>query len=135
MEGGDGGGGVAVGPGGNQVLRIEGVSIEPSSGAPGPLGKKIPTPEAEMQSSGGSIGHQQQLLPAPAPEEYADLLQEFDKRMATLRKVVEAAGARQRALGDGGGQFSEGMGTERVAASSRPETGGDDVQGRGGGRQ
>lgn len=135
-EGGDGGGGAAFGPGGNQVLKIEGVSIEPSSGVPGPQGaKKIPTPETELQSSGGSVGRQQQQLPAPAPEEYADLLQEFDKRMATLRKIVDAAGARQRALGDGDGHFSERMGTERVTASSRPETGSEDVQGRGGGRQ
>ncbi len=107
--GGGGGGGVAIGPGGNQVLKIEGVSIEPSSGLFG--GRKAPAPDTETPAP-------------PAPEEYADLLQEFDKRMATLRKVVEAAGARQRALGDGGGQVSQATAVERIVDSSRPEAGG-----------
>lgn len=114
MEAGGGSsGGVAIGPGGNQVLKIEGVSIEPSSGLFG--GRKLPTPDTETPAP-------------PAPEEYADLLQEFDKRMSTLRKVVEAASARQRALGDGGGQFSQATAVERIVDSSRPEAGGEDAQ-------
>ncbi|KAK4153367.1 hypothetical protein C8A00DRAFT_43726 [Chaetomidium leptoderma] len=121
MEGGNGAAAAELGA--NLVLKIEGVSIEPSSG---PLGK-APTPETEMQSSGGSAG-----LPQ---EEYADLLHDFEKRMSTLRKVVEAGAARQRALGDGGGQFSQGTVKERAAAPFRPETGGDGAEGRGGGGQ
>jgi hypothetical protein len=99
IEGGDGR--VRAGPSGGLVLKIEGVGIEPSSG---PLGK-TPSPEAELQSSGGSAGRQQ---PVPSAEEYADLLQDFEKRMVILRKVVEAGAARQRALGDEGEQFPEG---------------------------
>jgi len=84
--------------------------------------------EAEMQSSGGSTGRGKA---AAAPEEYADLLQDFEKRMATLRKVVEAGAARQRALGGAGdGQAFGGIPRDVVPASlSRPQTGGDDAQG------
>ncbi|KAL2151515.1 hypothetical protein VTH82DRAFT_6613 [Thermothelomyces myriococcoides] len=92
----------APGFGSKLVLNIEGVSLEPSLG-PSPLGK-APSPEAEMQSSGASAG---KTRAATAMEEYADLLQDFDKRMSILRRVVEAGAARQRALGEGGGQFSE----------------------------
>lgn len=91
----------ADGPSGGLVLKIEGVSIEPASG---PLGAKTSSPESELHSSGGSAGRQQG---APAAEEYADLLQDFEKRMVVLRKVVEAGAARQRALGSGGQQFQE----------------------------
>jgi hypothetical protein len=101
-------GGVAAGGlDNNLVLKIEGVSIDPS--ASGPLGK-TPAPEIEMQSSDGSLGRHQ---PAPAAEDYTSLLQGFEKRMSTLRKVVEAGAARQRALGDGAGHFSEGTAMER----------------------
>jgi hypothetical protein len=121
-----GGAGMAAGLGSNFVLKIEGVSIEPSAGA---LGKTPTPPETEMHSSGGSTGRQQ--LAAAAPEDYSELLQEFEKRMGTLRKVVEAGAARQRALGDGGVQFSEVVARERAAAPSWPDTGGDDSQSRG----
>lgn len=120
MQGGNGGAAAELGA--NLVLKIEGMSIEPSSGSLG----KAPTPETEMQSSGGSAGLQQ--------EEYPDLLYDFEKRMSTLRKVVEAGAARQRALGDGGGQFSQGTVKERAAAPFRPEPGGDGAEGRGGGQ-
>lgn len=123
MEAGSGGG-VAVGPGGSHVLKIEGVSLEPSAGRLG----KTPASETELQSSGGSTGRQQQQ-PPPATESYADLLQEFEKRMSTLRMVAEAAMARQRALGDGAGQFSEGVGVENLPGPSRPGTGGADGPG------
>ncbi|KAK3291828.1 uncharacterized protein B0H64DRAFT_435584 [Chaetomium fimeti] len=132
-EGGGGGGGGAPVPGlgGNLVLKIEGVSLEPSaaatpSAASGPFGKASSTSEAEMQSSGGSVGRGR---PAAAPEEYADLLQDFEKRMVTLRKVVEAGAARQRALGGaGGGQLPAGIPRDVVPAGSRPQTGGDGAQ-------
>ena len=120
MEGGSGGG-VAVGPGGSNVLKIEGVSLEPSSGRLG----KTPASETELQSSGGSTGRQQQQQ--PATEGYADLLQEFEKRMSTLRMVADAAMARQRALGDGAGQFPEGVAMENQPTPSRPGTGGGDA--------
>ncbi|GAB1317326.1 hypothetical protein MFIFM68171_07536 [Madurella fahalii] len=124
MEAG-GDGGVVTGPNGGLVLKIEGVSLEPSSNAP--MGK-AGTPETELQSSGGSTGRQQQQPPAPAAEEYADLLQDFEKRMAILRKVVEAGAARQRASGDGRDQVSEGL-------SFRPGMEGDDAQHQAGVRQ
>lgn len=123
------GGGVAAGLGSNLVLKIEGLSIEPS---PGPLGKAS-TSETEVQSSGGSPGRQRQ--PAPAAEDYADLLQDFEKRMSTLRKVVEAAAARQRAIGDVGGHVLEGTARERAAALSGPDTNRDDMRSRGGAGQ
>ncbi|KAK3904586.1 hypothetical protein C8A05DRAFT_31650 [Staphylotrichum tortipilum] len=126
MEGG-GGGGVTVGPGGGHVLKIEGVSIEPSSGR---LGKTAAS-ETELQSSGGSTGRQPQQ-PPPATEGYADLLQEFERRMSTLRMVAEAAMARQRALGDGAGQFSEGVANGNLPAAPRPGTSGEDAPGGGG---
>jgi hypothetical protein len=133
---GGGGGGAAVGPAGHQVLKIEGVSIEPSSSGPLPLG------DAEMQSSGGSAGTStgagRQPASPPAPEDYTELLQEFEKRMATLRKVVEAAGARHRALGEESGHpVSEAtvVGHVQAAEVFRPETGvGEDAQPRGGER-
>ncbi|KAL2169133.1 hypothetical protein VTG60DRAFT_6460 [Thermothelomyces hinnuleus] len=108
----------APGFGSKLVLNIEGVSLEPSLG-PAPLGKAS-TPEVEMQSSGASTG---KARTATAAEEYADLLQDFDKRMSILRKVVEAGAARQRALGEGGGQFSE-------AARDKPPTGDESAQDR-----
>ncbi|KAH6847034.1 hypothetical protein B0I37DRAFT_136897 [Chaetomium sp. MPI-CAGE-AT-0009] len=129
-EGGVGGAPVLPGLGGNLVLKIEGVSLEPAAAAAaaGPLGKaSSSTPETEMHSSGGSIGRGR---PAAAPEEYADLLQDFEKRMATLRKVVEAGAARQRVLGGAGdGQLPGGIPRDVVPTPSRPQTGGDDVQG------
>ncbi|KXX74282.1 hypothetical protein MMYC01_208411 [Madurella mycetomatis] len=124
MEAG-GDGAVVAGPNGGLVLKIEGVSLEPSSGAP--MGK-AGTPEAELQSSGGSTGRQQQQQPPPAAEEYGDLLQDFEKRMAILRKVVEAGAARQRASGTGRDQVSEGL-------PFRPGVEGDDAQHQAGARQ
>ncbi|AEO67794.1 uncharacterized protein THITE_2116872 [Thermothielavioides terrestris NRRL 8126] len=116
-----GGGGSASGPNGNLVLKIEGVSIEPAAG---PLGKAA-TPEAELHSPGGSGGRQP---PPPAAEEYADLIQDFERRMSTLRKAVEAGAARQRALGDTHGQFSEGTPLDnRVTDPFRPGTGVDET--------
>ncbi|KAK4097096.1 hypothetical protein N658DRAFT_489466 [Parathielavia hyrcaniae] len=113
-EAGNSSSGVAAGSGlgNNLVLKIEGVGIEPTSPAagPGPLGM-TPTPEVEMQSSDGSSGRQQQ--PATSSEDYSSLLQEFEKRISTLRKVVEAGAARQRVLGDVAGLVSEGVAAER----------------------
>ncbi|EAQ83025.1 hypothetical protein CHGG_10843 [Chaetomium globosum CBS 148.51] len=135
MEEGAAGGATVPGLGGNLVLKIEGVSLEPAAvggggggGASGPLGKgSTSTPEAEMHSSGGSMGRGRS---APASEGYADLLQDFEKRMATLRKVVEAGAARQRALGGAGdGQLVGAAPGDVVPASSRPQTGGNDTQG------
>ncbi|KAK4124242.1 hypothetical protein N657DRAFT_644454 [Parathielavia appendiculata] len=114
-EAGNSSGGVAArgGLGNNLVLKIEGVSIDPPSSAagPGPMGM-TPTPEMEMPSSDGSSVRQQQPAPSGG-EDYSSLLQEFEKRMSTLRKVVEAGAARQRVLGDIVGPVSEGMAAER----------------------
>ncbi|KAL2262239.1 hypothetical protein VTK26DRAFT_2031 [Humicola hyalothermophila] len=105
--GGGGGGGVSAGPSANLVLKIEGVSMEPSSG----LGK-TPTSETEFQSSSANVGRHHPA--APEVEGYGDLLLDFEKRMAILRKVVEAGAARQRALGAGDEQFSEAIAADRT---------------------
>jgi hypothetical protein len=119
----EGGGGRAAGIDDSLMLKIEGVGVEP---APRTLGK-TPMPEADLHASVASAGRQQA---PPAAEEYADLLQDFEKRMATLQKVVETAAARQRALVDAGGQFSEGPAPENVAAPFPPGTVADDAQQR-----
>ncbi|KAL2134307.1 hypothetical protein VTI74DRAFT_504 [Chaetomium olivicolor] len=95
---------------GNLVLNIEGVSIEAASGA---LMGKAPGYESELHSSGGSSagkGKEKEQKQGQRGEEYAELILEFEKRMGTLRKVVEAGAARQRALAEGGGSrhFQEG---------------------------
>ncbi|KAH6623857.1 hypothetical protein F5144DRAFT_584542 [Chaetomium tenue] len=134
MEEGGAGGATVPGLGGNLVLKIEGVSLEPAAvaaggaggGASGAVGKgSTSTPETEMHSSGGSTGRGRS---APASEGYAELLQDFEKRMATLRKVVEAGAARQRALGGAGdGQPLGGAPGGVVPPFSRPQTGGNDA--------
>lgn len=112
MEGNDGSGpAAAAGPSGNLVLKIEGVSIEPSSSSTAGLGK-TPASSNEMQSSGDSAARQQGG--APAAGEYGDVIQDFEKRMGVLRKVVEAGAARQRALGREGVQISEATVVEKT---------------------
>ncbi len=77
---------------GTLMLKVEGVSVEPSSG---PISSaKVPTPETELQSSGASGTRTPHLH--LAQEEYSVLLSEFDNRMAVLRRVVEAGGDRHR---------------------------------------
>lgn len=120
MEGGGGGWATSDPSGNNMILKIEGVSIELGSG---PLGK-APTPDDELHSSGASAGRQQPP-PLPVTDEYGELLQDFEKRMLTLRKVVEAGAARQRALGDQHGQFLENTAMEKAAGPFQPEAGGD----------
>ncbi|KAK3305458.1 uncharacterized protein B0T15DRAFT_532296 [Chaetomium strumarium] len=112
----EGGGGPVAGIDDSLMLKIEGVGVEPASG---PLGK-TPTPEADLHASMASASRQQ---PPAAAEEYGDLLQDFEKRMATLRKVVETGAARQRAL-------AEGSALENVAAPLPPGTRADDAQQR-----
>ncbi|KAK0724729.1 hypothetical protein B0H67DRAFT_598219 [Lasiosphaeris hirsuta] len=87
------------------MLTIEGVSVE-SSSAGSLTSAKAPTPEAELQSSGASGARQPQ--PLPAMEEYANLLSDFERRMAVLRQVVEAGGERQRVQLGGGEGYEEG---------------------------
>ncbi|KAK4229242.1 hypothetical protein QBC38DRAFT_453470 [Podospora fimiseda] len=90
MEGGVDGTGAAF------VLKIEGVSLDSSSfGAGG-----APTGEGghSGDSSATSAERQQPRRPESNREEYGDLLQEFDKRMAVLRRVTEAGAERQRLL-------------------------------------
>ncbi|KAL2114954.1 hypothetical protein VTJ04DRAFT_10617 [Mycothermus thermophilus] len=88
------GGLAAGGLGGNLVLKIDGVSLDHPP--PRPQGKAAA--EAEMQASGTVSGRQQS---APTADEYPELLKEFERRMTTLRKVVEAGAARQRAIDHG----------------------------------
>ncbi|KAK3690311.1 hypothetical protein B0T22DRAFT_191591 [Podospora appendiculata] len=94
---------------GVQVLTIKGVSRDLSS-APGAGLKpgKTPTPDdGELQSSGGSGPRPQRLPPA---EEYNGLLQDFDKRMGILRRVVEAGAERQHKLAAAGGEVENAAG-------------------------
>ncbi|KAK0648851.1 hypothetical protein B0T16DRAFT_290914, partial [Cercophora newfieldiana] len=63
------------------MLKIEGVSVEPSPALSG----KTSTPEGELQSSGAKPP-----LPGQVMEEYSGLLSDFDKRMAVLRRVIDA---------------------------------------------
>jgi len=72
------------------MLKIEGVSVEPSSAPSG----KTSTPEGELQSSAGS--GTKPPRPQRAMEEYSGLLSDFDKRMGVLRRVVEAGGEKHR---------------------------------------
>ncbi|KAH6615420.1 hypothetical protein B0J18DRAFT_437284 [Chaetomium sp. MPI-SDFR-AT-0129] len=129
--GGGGRGGVgATGLGGNLVLRVEGVSLEPESSSGFPV--KASTSEVDLQGSGVSLRREpQQHRDRATPGEYTGLIHEFEKGMSTLRKVVEAATARQRVLGDGDGQFLESTKRETVhrppaeadAESRRPKAG------------
>ncbi|KAL2268186.1 hypothetical protein VTJ83DRAFT_3032 [Remersonia thermophila] len=113
-EAGTGADGFAAGAlGSSLVLKIEGVSLEPSSQRP-LLGKAAAaSPETDMQSEGTVSGKQQG---APTAEEYPELLREFERRMGTLRRVVEAGAARQRALEHGSVQAPGTGGGEGAAA-------------------
>ena len=70
--------------------------------------------ESEMlqSSSSGSTpsGGRQQRAPVSGADQYAELIQEFDKKMKLLRKVVDAGTAKQRALESRGDVFHEGPG-------------------------
>ncbi|KAK3935458.1 anaphase-promoting complex subunit 11 RING-H2 finger-domain-containing protein [Diplogelasinospora grovesii] len=122
MEGGDGGGhgdGTTgrSSPPGALMLKIEGVSVDRSSSssvaaaaaaaAAAAVGKGSTPPEGgELLSSGSGTRQQQQQqhhrqqqhqqLQQPATEEYTGLLQDFEKRMGVLRRVVETGEERQR---------------------------------------
>lgn len=115
-SGGRGGVGV-TGLGGNLVLRVEGVSLEPESSTSLPV--KASTSEVDLQVSGVSLRREpQQHRDGATPGEYTSLLHEFEKGMSTLRKVIGAGTARQRALGDGDEQFLESP--KRGAAHRAP---------------
>ncbi|KAK4162306.1 hypothetical protein QBC43DRAFT_321717 [Cladorrhinum sp. PSN259] len=100
MEGGVGGSGGAL------VLKIEGVSLDPSSSG-APTGQTGHSPE----SSAGSGERQAQQRPESNREEYDGLIQDFEKRMSVLRKVAEAGAERQRLLRE-----QEAMAAETSAA-------------------
>ena len=102
MEGRDGGNTPAAENNPALMLKIEGVGIEPSPGTIVPWGK-TPSPEAELQSSGGSGSRQ----PPAGSDEYPGLLADFDKRMGLLRRVVESSAERQRQLETGGDVYDE----------------------------
>ena len=79
--------------GGALVLRIEGLSLAPD--APSPVPAKTPSPSEEMQSSDGSG---RAAAAGPPPEDYGLLMDEFDRRMGVLRKVVEVGEERRRTM-------------------------------------
>ncbi len=84
--GSDGGGTGAL------MLRIEGLSIE-NSATPG--GGKTPSPnDGELHSSDGSGANRDPT------DEYAALVDEFEKRMGVLKKVVGVSEERQRKIAE-----------------------------------
>lgn len=92
------------GGGGGLVLKVEGMSLEPpiSLAASSTTGKMQASEAGDMHSSGAS-GEGQQRRPQPkqspsSSDEYAALLQDFEKRMAVLRKVAEVGAERQRIM-------------------------------------
>ncbi|KAH8881648.1 hypothetical protein GQ53DRAFT_467271 [Thozetella sp. PMI_491] len=86
----EGDGGTTAGgrnsPPGTMMLRVEGVTIGPSSPSP----TKTATPEGDVQSPGASGTRQ------PKKEDYTALIEDFEKRMGVLRRVIEAGEGRQR---------------------------------------
>ncbi|KAK0714263.1 hypothetical protein B0T21DRAFT_66746 [Apiosordaria backusii] len=96
------GGGNSVG---GLVLKVEGVSLEPPAAltTPSAPGKTQQAPEATDMHSSGASGEGQQRRPQSkqkqsSSDEYAVLLQDFEKRMAVLRKVTEAGAERERVI-------------------------------------
>jgi hypothetical protein len=96
------------------TLQIEGVSVERSGPTPSSSRGKIGTSpmEGEGRGSRGAAGGKQQNLEQQPSEEYPALMDEFDKRMDVLRRVVEATEVRRRTMeaaaeGDDGGEDEE----------------------------
>ncbi|KAK1762077.1 hypothetical protein QBC33DRAFT_602165 [Phialemonium atrogriseum] len=91
---------------GSLILKIEGVGAEAAAAArPLPVagvvvpGRNSPAEGGEPQQSpglAGGAGGKQQQRPSPGSEEYPALMDEFDKRMGVLRRVVEAGEERRR---------------------------------------
>lgn len=82
---------------GRLMLRIEGVGISstaPAGKSPSPL----PAGEGgELQGSGGSgAGSGRQQASGVEQEDYGALIEEFEKRMGVLKKVVDAGDERRR---------------------------------------
>lgn len=111
MEGGVGG------SGGGLVLKIEGVSLDSSSGTAA-MGR-TQSPDTELHSSEASTGRQQPNHGQSNTEEYNSLLQDFERRMAVLRKVTEAGAERQKLLRE-----QEAMAAEASAAHFLQRPGG-----------
>ena len=78
------------------MLKIEGTAIEPSSSSSSGISLSA-TPEGDVQSSMTGKG-KQAATPAPAPEEYPTLVQDFERRIGVLKKVAEAGSERQRRI-------------------------------------
>ncbi|KAK0610415.1 hypothetical protein B0T17DRAFT_620894 [Bombardia bombarda] len=85
---------------GTLVLKIDGVSIEPSAATATATATAAPlttsTPELELQSSGASGTRQQSS--SSSTDDYARLLVDFDQRMGLLHRVVEVGAERQRMI-------------------------------------
>ncbi|KAI0011967.1 hypothetical protein F4779DRAFT_145684 [Xylariaceae sp. FL0662B] len=86
------------------MLRIEGVEAGGPGGSEGELllrasgeasTSKQGTPSGSRSGSGSGNGHGQKAAEA---EDYAGLVDEFERRMGTLRKVVEAGEERRRKI-------------------------------------
>ncbi|KAB5578116.1 hypothetical protein GE09DRAFT_1088546 [Coniochaeta sp. 2T2.1] len=149
----DGGGGIQGAGGGRMLtLRIEGVSVEAGggegvrsgassgriggsgagmdargAGAGGAGGKDKGKDTAKEKSGKGQAsgekarkGPSQELNPS---EEYPALIDEFDKRMDVLRRVVEAAEVRRRVTEAAAAAAAEGEGEGRGEADEEEEDG------------
>jgi len=73
------------------ILRVEGVAVEVTPAPPGAPGRDL------GQLEGGANRQQQQPAHQRAPsDEYPGLMDEFEKRMGVLRRVVDTGEERQR---------------------------------------
>ncbi|KAK4195258.1 hypothetical protein QBC40DRAFT_289350 [Triangularia verruculosa] len=98
------------GSGGGLVLKVEGVSLEPPTSLS--TGKtQAPEGADNMHSSGE--GRTQSKQKQSSSDEYAALVQDFEKRMAVLRRVAEVGAEREKIIreqdhGDAGAEVQGG---------------------------
>lgn len=115
---GSGGGLQQAGGSGRLMLRIEGVSVERGGPSPSSSIGRAAGASQEGNRKGSVGGRQQQGLEHNPSEEYPALMDEFDKRMGVLRRVVEAAEVRRRAME---AAAEEGDEEEDEEETQRPE--------------
>lgn len=117
--------GAADSDGSGLILRIEGVDLTHPP-LPPPPAAAVAAPRAVRSkasidlSSGSSSGVAQ---PAAQQEDYGAIVEEFDKRMVVLRKVLEAGRERQLKMAvdaDGGGRGETGPHEPPAAAAEMP---------------
>ncbi|KAH8682504.1 hypothetical protein BX600DRAFT_448702 [Xylariales sp. PMI_506] len=106
------------------MLRIEGVE----GGSPGSASELRLSGERTGQGSGsgsgsGSINKERDNESKGEAEDYAGLVEEFDKRMSMLRKVVEAGEERRRKMAEASHVSVTGSVHEQHEQHEHPDTG------------